>query len=248
MFKTIFSILFIFFLAGPGRVRAQGGGDTSETVEVAAEDSLYQPVPDSSYVSGYYLRRVPQVQVNKYLTDPAFAYANDPQYWKEEPPEDPGFLLRLLTSKTVRWVVFLSILGILLYGIYQLAKENNFQWLTRNKKLTAPGSGEESLPDEEMDYDDAIRRYQTEGNYRLAIRYMYLRLIGTIGEKSGIRIRDSSTNAEITLALGNRPQAGEFRYLATAYEYIFYGGFIPKRELFDMLKIRFEAFQKIISV
>ena len=248
MYKYIFSVLIIFFLVGPGRVRAQGGGDTSETVEVGSGDSLYQPVPDSSYASRYYLRRVPQVEVNKYLADPAFAYANDPQYWKEVPPEDPGLLLRLLTGKTVRWVVFLVILGILLYGIYQLAKENNFQWLIRNKKQNVPGSEEASLPDEEMDYEDAIRRYQTEGNYRLAIRYMYLRLIRAIGEKGGIRIRDSSTNAEIARAMGNRPQAGEFRFLATAYEYIFYGGFIPKEELFDMLKTRFEAFQKIISV
>jgi hypothetical protein len=99
-----------------------------------------------------------------------------------------------------------------------------------------------------MDYDEAIRKYQLEGNYRLAVRYLYLRLIRTAREKGGIQFRDSSTNAEITRAFGTHARAAEFRFLATAYEYIFYGGFIPKHDLFNMLKNKFETFQQTLSV
>jgi hypothetical protein len=102
--------------------------------------------------------------------------------------------------------------------------------------------------DSVMDFESAIRKYQAERNYRLAVRYMYLRLIQAAREKGGIQFRDSSTNAEIALAFGSNLKADEFRFLARAYEYVFYGDFIPDQEIFNMLKNKFEQFQKSISV
>src|SRR5271156_555519 len=61
--------------------------DSSETNREAVvtylyNDSLYLPVKDSSFLSSYALREVSQSKVNKYLADPDYAYANDPEYWK----------------------------------------------------------------------------------------------------------------------------------------------------------------------
>jgi hypothetical protein len=103
------------------------------------------------------------------------------------------------------------------------------------------------LTEEKIDFDEAIDRSQAEGNYRMAIRFLYLRLIDILRDKGGIAFRGSSTNAEITRALGKHPQARNFRWLATAYEYAFYGGFQPNQELYERLKMEFENFQKIIS-
>ena len=135
----------------------------------------------------------------------------------------------------------------MLFGIYQLGRENNFSWFTRNRNENGLGTTVQKT-DEQMDFESAIRKYQDERNYRLAVRYMYLRLIHTLKENEGIKFRDSSTNAEIARAFGSQPKAGEFRFLARAYEYIFYGDFTPDLELFNMLRIRFENFQQTISV
>ena len=98
-----------------------------------------------------------------------------------------------------------------------------------------------------VDYDEAIRKYQAEGNYRFAIRYLFLRLIHSAMDKNIIQIRDSMTNTEIGRAFGQHPLASQFRYLATAYEYIYFGDFNLNKEVFDSLKTKFEVFQEKIS-
>jgi len=148
----------------------------------------------------------------------------------------------------VLWRTFLAILaGVILYGIYQLAKENNFRLLLR-KSNTTTEIRNELLTEERIDFDEAIRRSQAEENYRMAVRYLYLRLIGILREKGGISFRHSSTNAEIALAMGTHPQATQFRWLATAYEHIFYGGFLLNQETYDSLKMEFERLQKTLFV
>jgi len=244
MLKILFSFLPIFFLVTVLSARAQTSGDSVVEVE-AVDDSL--DMPGKALVPTEVFREIPARQVRKYLKDPDYAYANDPEYWKKDIPPKPGAVNLMFNSPLFRWIIFSCVMAIVLFGIYQLGKENNFSWFTRNRKQNDSETTEQAK-DERMDFEKAIRKYQDEKNYRLAIRYMYLRLIHTAREKEGIQFRDSSTNAEIARAFGSHPKAGEFRFLARAYEYIFYGDFIPDPELFNRLKIKFENFQQTISV
>ena len=212
----------------------------------ASNDNIYQPVADSLFSPSVPIRKVPEIQVNRYKSSPDYAYANDPQYWQQEAPQEPGFLLKLLLSP-VLWKTFLAILtGLILYGVYQLAKENNFKLLLRTSNSDMGGRAEWPT-DERIDFDEAIRRNQAEGNYRMAIRFLYLRLIQILGEKEGIAFRQSSTNTEITQAMGTHPQANQFRWLAKAYEHIFYGSFLLNQETYDSLKMEFDRLQKNLA-
>ncbi len=212
----------------------------------SADDSLYHPVADSLYISPGQLREVPAKKVSRFRNDPKYAYANDPEYWRKETYEEPGILFRILFSNELKWALLMLIAVFIVYGVYSLARENNFGLLVRKRKRNSSGVEEENSY-ELMNYDEAIFRSQSEGNYGLAIRFMYLRLIRTLKEKSKIQFSDSSTNAEIFQAMGNHPQAAAFGWLAKAYEYIFYGGFVPNEELYERLKNNFEAFQKNFS-
>lgn len=259
MFKTINWFLIIILLAVHLSVCAQSGGDSSGTgndslqtigyssiSEDANEDSLLMPVSESIHLPAEIIREVPGKQVDKFLKDETYAYANDPEYWKRQPPPKPGAINSFFSNPVFRWVIFLGVMGIVLFGIYQLAKENNFTWFSRKKK-TGRTLPTEFSPVEETDFEAAVRKYQSEGNYRMAIRYLYLRLIHTARDKGRISFHDSSTNSEIALAFGSHTLAGDFRYLARAYEYIYYGEFKPQSDLFEMLKNKFEVFQQNIS-
>jgi hypothetical protein len=246
MFKYLFCFLFIFLHPGPGLVFAQNEVDSAASVEINA-DRLNQPVTDSGYLSTDPVREVPRESFHSYLKNPDYAYANDPAYWKKEAPQKPGILFRILSSGLLMRIILLGFIVIGLYGIYRLAIENQFGWLIRKSKKTF-SKPDEQAPVEEMDYEAAIQKYQSEGNYRQAIRFLYLRLIRTACEKSDLSISGSSTNAEIALAFGLHPKAGAFRYLATAYEYIYYGSFHPNQEMFDMLKNKFDDFQQTFSL
>jgi hypothetical protein len=246
MHKYLIFFLCIFFLRGTEPAYSQAAGDSVETYDINPY-SLYRLKAGSGYQPSNPIRKVDRNQVKSFLLNPDYAYANDPEYWKKQTPPRPGIISRILNSAFMKWTLLLAVIGVVLYGIYQLAKENNFNWFSRTGKQNQSETLE-TVSGEEMDYDTAIRKYQAEGNYRLAVRCMYIRLIHTVREKTGISFRDSSTNAEIARAFGTHPLAGDFRFLAMAYEYIYYGGFIPRKELFESIKSRFDAFQQNLSV
>ena len=261
MIKFHFSYLIFLLLLGSFSAVAGDQQDTSiaaigDTVAVAAQesvpvddisyDSLYLPVPDSIFSSPGNIREVSAKQVSRYKNSPEYAYANDSEYWRKDTPQEPNLLFRILFSRALRWVFLILVAGLVLYGVYQLALENNFKMLIRTRKQKTINP-EQGLPGEKIDFEEVIRLNQAEGNYRMAIRFLYLRLIHTLREKSGILFRDSSTNAEITGALGTHPAAENFRWLATAYEYAYYGEFVLNLEIYIIIRNRFEALQKIFS-
>jgi hypothetical protein len=193
------------------------------------------------------IRSVPENRIKKYQRSPDFAYANDPAYWKEPAPEKPGWsdhIFDFLFSKAFRIALFLLVLLLLIYGIYRLAKENAFSWFDRRSgplRNPHPAAGQEDSS--EAGLEEAVRKYTENGDYRMAVRYMYLKLIRFAAEKNaGFRLSD--TNASMAEAFPDPQRAADFRLLATAYEYIFYGGFIPTREQFGILTNKFNLFHQ----
>lgn len=245
MFKFLLFLIFIFSLPGTKSLYAQT--DLDSLKDELNDETLIRPITDSGYIFADTLRRVSVQQLKSYVLNPDYAYANDPEYWRKEPPQKPGILGRILNSSAFWWILVLIAAGIAVTGIYQLAKENSFNWWARKGKNSFITAGTVLL-NEKADYDAIILQYQEEGNYRMAVRYLYLRLIETLREKNEIQIRDSSTNAEIVRAFGNQTRADDFRFLARAYEFIFYGGFLPGRQLFDTVRKKFDSFQQIHSV
>lgn len=236
MIKYLFLFPIVFFIQGLERGFAQSGEDSVVKIEMSDSSNIHSTTDP--------LREVSQRQVNSYLKNPDYSYANDPAYWHREAPPTPGLLTKLFTSRIFQWIVFILIGGLLIYGIYQLAKENNLTWLNRRGKQNE--SGKESSTGIIIDYENLIRKYQLEENYRLAVRYLYLRLIRAVREKGVIQIRDSSTNAEIIRALVTHPRIDDFRYLAKAYEYVFYGDFYLAKDSFDKIKNKFDDFHQTL--
>jgi hypothetical protein len=263
MIKFIFSFTNFFLVFGLMVATAGNPQDTTTTVinrdsstvlvqeadSTTGEtyDSMYQPVQDTSVLLSENIRKVSAKQVDRYKNDPEYAYANDPQYWIRQPLEEPGLFFRLISSVAFRWIFLIFFSLLILYGIYQLVLENNFKLLVgpRRNKTEDPEMNSKHDP---VDYDELIRINQADGNYRMAVRFLYLRLINHLREKNGLSINHSSTNAEIAGALGIRPETTTFRWLATAYEYIFYGEFVPDQETYFLVKNKFDAFQKSFPV
>jgi len=208
------------------------------------------PVADSSNASRS-IRSVPESQVKKYQRSPDFAYANDPAFWKEPAPEKPGWsdhVFDFLFSRTFRIALFLAILLFVAYGIYRLAKENALSWFSpRSGGVRGPGALADQEDSSETNLEDAIRKYTQAGDYRMAVRYMYLKLIHFAAEKNAAGFRLSDTNAGMVQAFRDPQQAGDFRFLATAYEHIFYGGFRLNREQFDALRNKFNLFNQSLE-
>ncbi len=240
MFKYLISLLSIFFIQGLESGFAQSAqSDEDSVIKIEVNDSSKIHSPAGP------LREVPQKQVNSYFKNQDYAYANDPGYWYRKVQPKPGILTRLFNGLIIQWIIFIFISGILLYGIYQLARENNLKWLSRLDRQSESGN---ELPTERViDYENLVLKCQLEGNYRLAVRYLYLGLIQAVREKGMIQIRDSSTNADMVRAFTTHPGLDKFRFLATAYENVYYGDFSLSLDLFNKIKNRFDDFHQILS-
>jgi hypothetical protein len=208
------------------------------------------PVADSFAVSPS-VREVPDSRVAAYQQSPDFVYANDSAYWKIVPEKNPQWgehLFKFLHSKAFQISLFLFSLLVVSYGIYRLAKENSFTWFNRRRKpVQSPDAGQDPEDIAGTFLEEAILKYSEAGNYRMAVRYMYLRMIRFAAEKKVTAFSASATNADMVRAFQDPQQAGDFRFLATAYEYIFYGGFIPDNKQFDVLQHKFNRFQQSLE-
>jgi hypothetical protein len=220
-------------------------GDSVETMEINPY-SLYRLTSRSGHRSDNPAREVDSQQVRSYGLNPDYAYSNDPDYWKKQPAQKPGKLGGVFNSQWTKWFLYSLMAGLVLFGIFQLARENNFTWLSRRNKTIDPGLVA-PVKEEETDFTAAVQKYQADGNYRMAVRFLYLRVLRDMSEKTGIQIRDSSTNAEIAQSFGELTSARDFRFLYRAYEYIFYGDFTPSADLYHSLRNKFEDFQKSLT-
>ncbi len=260
--RPYFFLLFLFLFQLPAeKVCSQDQEDSTQ--RVTAEDSLKSALGDSvetMQINPYSLyrltshsgrrsdnpsRQVDSVQIRSYRLNPDYAYANDPEYWKKDPPKKTSST-GWMNGRVIQWIFLSMMAALVIYGIFQLAKENNFTLLSRRSRnpLSQPVTLSQ---EEEIDLEAAVELYQKEGNYRMAVRFLYLKVLQEMGRKAGILIPDSSTNQEIALAFGDRPAGGEFRFLSRAYEYIYYGDFKPSPDLYQSLRIKFEDFQKSLS-
>jgi hypothetical protein len=236
-----FLILFCFLQAAP--VRCQTIDSTENLAD--SENHFIAPVTQNISIPET-IREVPKQRIDKYLGDPDYAYAYDSVYWKVDPPAQPGPVSKFLLSKIFRWFFFITMVAIVLFGFYQIALDNNFNWFFR-RRANWPKGGREEIEDGESErFDLLISKYQSEGNFRLAIRYLYLRLIRTAIENKNIQIVESSTNSMIARSFSNQNLSADFQYLANAFEYVFYGGFSPDHRVYENLKNKFDQFQELL--
>src|SRR5579872_643086 len=142
MYKFFFRILLIFFVLSPGTSYSQERTDSSASREDSVtlqtnsssivdssgvtgdatqtyltDDSLYMPVKDSSYLNTFMLRQVPIRDVNKYLADRDYEYANDSAYWAKDKVQNtsPSSSWNFLRNRTFQWILFLLLIAVLIY-------------------------------------------------------------------------------------------------------------------------------------
>ena len=155
------------------------------------------------------IRRVSKKQADRYKNNPDYAYANDPEYWLQEPFHEPGLIFRILNSRATFWIFLFIIAVLILYGVYQLALENNFTLLISARRQKTENT-EPALTAEKVNFDEVIRLNQAEGNYRMATRFLYLRLIH-MREKMGFHLQ-FFPNAGNNPSHGSHPEAATFRW------------------------------------
>ncbi len=210
--------------------------------------SIYMYLPLSAQESPAY-RSVPDSVTEHMKKEKDFLYANDPSYWpKKKQKSNPAFyrfIASMLQSPVLKWVVYIFLATIVLFAIYQVLLVNNFFIFSRKvkrKKLSATSDEDEML---EANMDEQINKAIDNQEYRLAIRYMYLKTLQLLNEKNRIKYNAQSTNRDYIRQMQQHSGAKEFSMLTGVYEYVWYGEYEPNARQFESIKSNFNKFKVI---
>ena len=139
-------------------------------------------------------------------------------------------------------IFWILAIGLFVYLVYRLFLSNS-SFLSRSRKNIA---SDIAVIDEEnaSDPDSPLRNAIRNGNYRLAVRYLYLQSLQRLSEKKFIEINTNKTNYEYVMEVRRHKFANEFASLTLQYEYVWYGEYPVDEKLFEQIQGSFTQFNK----
>ncbi|HEX7845165.1 MAG TPA: hypothetical protein VF476_05135 [Chitinophagaceae bacterium] len=116
----------------------------------------------------------------------------------------------------------------------------------KTKMISETETGEITEDIFAINYQKEIDKAAASGNYRLAIRLMFLRLLKNMSEKNIIRYKQDSTNLDYLMQLHASDHYHDFFRIARNYEYSWYGHFEVKEDAYKIIRSDFDSFDRKI--
>lgn len=164
---------------------------------------------------------------------------------------EPNWLDHVFASPLTR-IIFWVLAGIfVLFILYKLFLANT---IFRKKSKTASVSEvAEEVLNGESDYDTLINQSTRGGNYRLAVRYQYLKVLHKLAEKHFIEMAVDKTNYQYVREVASRGGLAlkqqfqnDFAALTLSYEYVWYGEFAVDEDIYRKIATGFTQFNQKI--
>ena len=92
------------------------------------------------------------------------------------------------------------------------------------------------------DYGKLAAQAAAEGNFRVAVRYLYLQSLQKLTSKDILQFAADKTNYQYVTELSGKPYKKAFATLTLHYEYVWYGAFEIDEQLFNTIHNKFKQF------
>ncbi|MES1214837.1 MAG: hypothetical protein ABUT20_04900 [Bacteroidota bacterium] len=260
-----FKILLLFFLLLQfSFLSAQVEHSVSDTVEIDTTTGAAAPPGDSSIdykneekyfqdksqyseiIDSFHLRQLPDADLKKMQSDPDYWYANadlKKKIIKKEKKESNLSFLNTNWFQTLLWIIIIG--GFAGFVIWYLAGNNVGLFRKKIKKI------DEELGDDyemenifDINYQKEIDKATQKGNYRLAVRLMFLRLLKNLSEKNIIGYKQGKTNFDYLVELQSTRYYKDFFRLTRNYEYCWYGHFEIDEQAYFLILNDFKKIDK----
>ncbi len=220
--------------------------DESAYAEETGEETLYQDTLRQDFRSVIY------DSVQAVMGDKGFYYkrymdsllrAMQPTVEKPRPPRrtvnvETGFDFFNSIFGIIFWIVAIGLFGYLVYRLFL----SNSSFFARNRKNVSADI--QVTTEDTNDPDAMIRNAIRNGNYRLAVRYLYLQALQRLSERKFIEINANKTNYEYVNEVRKHKFANEFASLTLQYEYVWYGEYPVDGRLFEQIQEGFTQFNR----
>lgn len=246
--KIVCCLLFI-----AGQLQAQV---VKDSVEIAGEDTTLIVKKDfflqrwENDGDGLILqqRKLPDTVLQKMQSDDNFWYANAIFEKKKQPGSSSTIYVPLgqrVWFQTLIWVIIIG--GFAAFLMIYLKNMNVGLFSKRN--VLAKGNEEDTITEDifAINYQKEIDIATMQGNYRQAVRLMYLRLLKNMSEKNIINYKQDKTNLDYLSDLNQTAYYKDFFHLTRNYEYSWYGQFEVNAIAYKRITGEFNQFERRIN-
>jgi hypothetical protein len=219
-------------------------------------DSVYvSKDPDGAVIAIYFdsirethqpvERRLPDSVVRAIKANDAYWYADQaPQ--KEEQTQNnnnpaPG-------TGLFNFLFWFLMIGTFIALIVWFLSSSNIRLFRRHQK-NIDGTLEEPVTENifELDFEKELAKAIAAGDYRMAVRLMYLRTLRQLSDRQLINYTHEKTNTDYLFQLSGTTYYHSFFRLTRNFEYTWYGGFPLTAATFERMRSDFSGFKQQIS-
>ncbi|MFR9166683.1 MAG: hypothetical protein ACLVKO_10880 [Dysgonomonas sp.] len=219
----------------------------SVSMYAAENSSDARPVPE--------LRIPPKSEIEKYKDDKAFDYTPAPKtkypewiaktfYWISRALDEA------LSSLPMRWILissFVLLLTALIVYLVLRSQGISVKNLFGRKKIDTNTAEFVAEDVNNMDFDRLIENSLKAKDYRLAVRFLYLKNLKALSDYSIIKWNPNKTNYSYQYEINDKNLRSQFLYTTTVFDFVWYGEFLLDEPMFNNLHKQFDAFNRKIE-
>jgi len=147
-----------------------------------------------------------------------------------------------LFSNVVGYVIIIGLVGLLIWIILKNTSSGK-AGLTKRKDKDDGLMVMDKERLEQEDFDKLLQEALRENNYRLAIRYTFLKSLKILQLAELIDWHKEKTNYDYLLELPTHHHA-DFKKVVSVYEYVWYGEFEAESSMLDRMKLTVDQINK----
>ncbi len=185
-------------------------------------------------------------KINSYKSDSDFNYETDVV------PSDSifnrilnwigHFIDMLFSNRGIAPFIRYGIIAVLIiFLVVRLMNVKAQSLFYKNRKQKSLLIHQEELEIMESNLDKAIEKEISNGNFRVAVRFMYLKLLKNLNNKEYIHLNINKTNYDYQNEMKDISFADDFRKLSRVFEFVWYGDFNVEKEIFGNIHNDFNS-------
>jgi hypothetical protein len=146
----------------------------------------------------------------------------------------------------IKWVF----IGVFIAGVIFFILRSKYRGLFKGDSKKLAGASFTDLPDdiESVNIDKLIEEALQSGNYRLAVRWCFLKALQKLNQSKQITWQPSKTNVDYEFELKDLNQRLSFNKLSYVFEYVWYGEIQTGEKLFSNYRSEIEKFNNSLNV
>lgn len=210
---------------------------TEESYETANSTEAVSP-SDSIYV-----RKISDDSWSSITRDKDFIYTVQ----KPKPPKKlPNLSWLIQLFHLLKYFLYALIGAVVIYIIYYILTNSEFGYFKKGKPAEEIPSGTYEDEYTYNEWDKALQDAIAQGNYRLAVRILYLQSLQKLHLAQHIAYQQEKTNWDYVHQLQNTSLQPSFIQLTKYFDYIWYGHFSINEARFRELQEQFKQFQDVL--